>query len=469
MPQDAMDFSMGAEAREVVQALQTIVKGQGKVIDGFRKMGDQSKGAKKDFKSAFGEGGAALKGMVTGLVGVGAALGSVRAAMADIRAERERAAQGVKGAEFDVRALAQLSGGDSRNYKRMLGMVDQTRIQAGVDKSTAARLQFQLGSLGFNKEHDRQLFASLYDISTSTGDPAMLARGVGKLQSAMGKGETGGARNIINKMMAATAGSDISAAQIAVPAARAAQAVKAVGTSDEEYLAVLAELAKSTGSPEDAATQLRALSVALGKKGFEGKGLLGGVAALEGRIGGRSQKSQIKFLGEINAFNAYKAILGQREGMQALTTRLGEVDRETGAGDYLDRMIAVTGYGPEGAAKLQRVEEQKRLITEEAQAVPELRRQAMLDAVERRRIAQGQNAFSRWGDRMMDKAYVGLRDLSGGASAEEIERFSGQVGPKGGTAGSLQSAANALNSAAQAQKEVATGKPTTVVGGSQGE
>jgi len=348
------------DAGKLIREQQKAIDSLSKMVDKLRETGRESRKSNTEHKTGLnsiiqGVGAAAL-----GYMGLSQAIGMARQAMQALNEERERAASQIREGEFARSSLAQLAGGDPAEMRRMLTAAGASRVEFGMPDIAAHQLQFSLESLGLGRE--RKLFGSLYGV---VEEPAQIAEAVGTLQAAMGIKETGNARQVLNKLLAASAVSKTTLEEFGPAVTRSAQEIKGIGGRDEELLASLAVLSRGTASAEEASTRIGALARAGLRHGLGGKGLLSLVDELEAK--NLSEQDMIKFLGRARAYQGYQLIRGNR-GL--IEETLGKVSAAQAVGprDMTAGVLATVESDAQIAAARQtrRTEQELQISEEEA-------------------------------------------------------------------------------------------------------
>lgn len=260
------------------QATKTIADLQAKVArlnDELKSTGRQAASSGKHVKDSFG--GTALKELqnyVTGLVTLTAAIGAAKIAFAAMAAERQRASGGMTEAMPPIAQLATVSGGSAQRMADLIKAVRASQLETGMTATDAARLQFQLESVGLGAE--RQRFAKLRLAGLDAG---RLAESTSTMRAAFGA-QAGTVEQMLDMLMMGAAASKTTAEMFGGAASVSAKPVQAIGGTPAEAIASLSIMSRATKSAEVAATQQRALAEVIAEKGLGGQGLLAGVEAI---------------------------------------------------------------------------------------------------------------------------------------------------------------------------------------------
>lgn len=373
------------------------VKAVLKVADGLRKAGDEGEKAGHKSRSAFASATQGLQSYVMGMVGLGAALATVKTMLSDINRINKEAANKVKFSEMGMAQLAQLSGGDPKRQRTLMDTARNLYAGGGAkDLNEAARTVFSLESAG--ALGSAELFTRLYGI---VGQPDVFARAGTTLLTSMGKQETGDIRAIASKAFAASKYSPASAEALLEAGSRSGAQARTLGISDEEVLAATAILATASGSAEQGGTQLNALLRSLNKKGgFAGKGLTGAIEALQAKR--MNPQQMIKYLGRGEAFTALSAL-------SMNMPQIGEiVEAQTQAqeSDLVGRIMKARDVQPELAAAMgQRRSEAQLELARTDRGVLRLKIDTALNQWERDRELAGGNKLVTWVGRYLARQH----------------------------------------------------------------
>lgn len=281
-----------------------------------------------------------LGSMITGWFTVEAAIGAAKKTLEAFNAERKRGATALEEQEKPLAKLA-LQAENQADFNRMMQAAKETSRTTGATMEQAATLQAVLNKTGL--EQDRGTFASLFKFGE---DPADFVRGTAALQKSFGAKETGGAKGMVNKFLAA-ANKSVGAKDLAGAAVKAADWTTGLGGSDEELLAALAVGAKSEPSVDDAGSKLGAFAKLAQQKGWTGGGLLGAMGKAQAATRGMSDAQRVQFLGK--GFQGFAALQEQQGDIRAQAAMLGEVQAGKRPG-RLERAEQIFGATPELAA-----------------------------------------------------------------------------------------------------------------------
>jgi len=285
-----------------------------------QRAGRQFKDAGDHGKKAFGATAlAGLKSYAAGMLSIGVGVGTVKKALEEMEQVRVAAGERVSVAAEPLSQLAQLAGGDKTKLGTLLAAVRASREEGGYTAQQAAALQFTLESLGEGK--NRAFFAGFRHIT----DPTKLAEGAATLKAAFGEKEAGTTREIVNKLLAASAVSKTTVEQFAPAATIAAQTSREIGASDEELLGSMAILSRATKSADVAATEIAALSKTIIEKGLGGQGLLAAMDKIGQETKGLTGEELTGYFGRLEGFKAFRALQLNRTEIERT---IADVERE---------------------------------------------------------------------------------------------------------------------------------------------
>jgi len=460
---------MTGDAGKLVRALTRSEQEVDKLKGKLREIGQAGKKAGEQTEGAFGgKALGSLKTYVSGLLGIAAAVGTVRKALMDIRQMSQEAGARITDDISGRRALAQIAT-TRKEYLSLIATAERIRQQPGMPAGEAYGVTFAAGSAGPRFLQNIDMYAQLREIAFA---PQAAIQSAQKLQAAFGGTGAGAAgagtgRAVVNKILAAAGPSPVMAQEIAEAAAIAAPSFAGIGGGDEELLATLAVMAEPFKTPEAAAQRIKSVSDQLLKKrrfitdpraatmsGLDLIRALPGFAA-EGKLRteGGKKVDLTEFLAESNALQ-FMEIFGKQE--KDIASRLDDVKRaemETGSGDLLARRFAIVAGDPTSVAvsKAERAEQRRLLQEENLFAVPEKLADAAIDqaivgmrrrgaselAVWARRAAEGITRLGTTSQqyynlvqgsrRGREAEYLAKMGVMAG-STEDIEQFSERAG-----------------------------------------
>lgn len=278
--------------RQMAELATLVDKGKVSMVDAERvatKYGDRLERAGQSGDRAFGASMQAnLASTITQLASAAAIVGTIRQTFGEIAAAREAAAQNVVASVAGFGELAQISP-DQETADRLVAfgrrLISQGVVKPG-DEGLAASIAFQLDSAQLSesdKEFILQVGRSKFVRPESL---AQFGGSIGQLQAAFGIGETGDARALANKAVAAASPTKATAQQIAESVAKLAPGALALGYGDEEAFAAESEVARVYGSASEAETRVRALLAAIDRQGVNAGSFAGTISAVQSRVAG---------------------------------------------------------------------------------------------------------------------------------------------------------------------------------------
>ena len=216
--------------------------------------------------------GAQLASTIAQYASVAGAIQTVLGLLQQEQQMRDAAARRVVEGRRGLGELAQLAideDPEKRKAKfRQLTTRAEELLAAGgaTDINQAARSVFSLESAGILDD-----FAIFRDLAKSgtVSDIETLGRSVATLTTAIGKGETGTAAEVISKGFAASAFTPATVPELLEATAQSGGLARQLKLGDEGLLTATAALAKATGSAGQGGTQVNALLTALAKAPVE--------------------------------------------------------------------------------------------------------------------------------------------------------------------------------------------------------
>ncbi len=278
-------------------------------------------------KAAFGSAAvSSLLQYVAGVGSVGTALQKAIELFQTLDQEAQKAFQRIQDSQAGMSELA----GQAKDENEAKQLIHNARkaYDSGVGKSEdeAARLHYKLRATGLYGE--REVFEAL-DRSNVIADVVGTAGATARIQSAMGKEETGDATAVTSKLFRASDATQYSFDQVAVAAAEPALFAGKLKMKDEELLAQLAS-GMQVLDPAKAGTGARSYYEALLKQGgFEGLSATEQMAKVRGTLAPMDEEARKKFFGSIEGqtfFEALQTKQGQ-ETFQQQMVALPEAER----------------------------------------------------------------------------------------------------------------------------------------------
>lgn len=330
-------FNLEADEAKAVQAFLRVVDAQKKAEGQFRRTADEG----KKQSLSFDKGAMALAKYAGGFFTLGTAIGVANKALQFHNAEIDKASSRTRNSEYGLAALSQLAGGDENEMRRMVDEAKKTVATAGIDRTAAAKLQFNLESFGIADQ--REMFAELIG---TIADPSASAEAAVTLQQAFGKEEAGSIRSIMNKGFAGSAVTKTDVNALLSNAAQIAPGVAAVGGTDEEAISSLAVLSKARRSAEIASSEIKALTRTLMRRGMDKDGLFAGMDQIEKATANMSGEDKLKFFGDVEGFQAFSTLQQSRSELTSAyeSTQKGN---EVGDNDQVAGAIRVRRAQPE--------------------------------------------------------------------------------------------------------------------------
>ena len=328
----------------VAQYMMKIMQAENATTKMGKAAGDAARKQTKGFKKSATAADRAVKGvgrMVAQYVSAAAAIGLMTRALAAASAESERSRAAAEGAFPAFARLAQMAGGDAKEFKRLKGQV-YLSMEQGMADDAAADLQFVLRSSGMEKH--RAMFAGMVGGVT---DIPELARSIAGMKEGMP--EAGGARKIFNQaMIAQRLSTRAGAPEVLQGASRAAASARQLGITPAELMTLTA-IVSQVMPTERAGTALNRLFTVGIAKGFEGRGMEF-LTDLESR--GLTAKRTQDYLGNVFAARAFgQYTVGRGDFAAALPDVIAGGGVAEG-GDEATRLQAIVAGDPVQGATL---------------------------------------------------------------------------------------------------------------------
>lgn len=318
------------DAKKLSSEQQKVIKNQDKVIQRLKKSARESK------KAARAAGGMNKSLASTGkaVAGIASIAKGIQLAIVQLQKFdeiRKQAFERGLAAEFSTKKLATLAITDKgkvsdKKFQQILKEVERVRSK-GFSESEAAKIVFDLRSAGLEKNLDT--FADLKGF-VNVGE---FSAALGTAQAALTKKVSGSVPELINTVFSAAAKAQADPTQVARGIAIAAQPAKKVGTSSEELAVLIAALSQKTGSAEQAATQIRALSKVGIEQGLGGKGILDIVRKVQAK--NLTDQQLVKLFGRQEGFIGFGAITDSLTNIESEIVKAKSARGRTGTSESL--------------------------------------------------------------------------------------------------------------------------------------
>tara|TARA_R100001530_G_scaffold135448_1_gene112669 strand:+ start:1759 stop:3147 length:1389 start_codon:yes stop_codon:yes gene_type:complete len=332
------------------------------------------------------------------MVSFRAVIDLARSGLERLNEVRNKAAQDLKEPTFELGQLAQISGGSLPKFQQLKQMAFSTSAQAGIPIGEAGQAVFNLQSIG-----SLDALQTLVQMrqSATFKDPFTFGEDITGIINAVGQGETGGFRGVINKVLAAAKESPLSAGQISPFIRRASSTAQAFGMDDETLMATVAAGAL-VDSPERATTRiigfLNKANQGVAKGGIDAP--KGDMFAVVKNINEQLKAGTeiFKIFPDIEAQQGFGIVSGQIANIRKFRDRIRQAQAGTGPGDALDRMMGLTAGDVDIApAQAARMSAQARTVLEAREFGPgRLRSDALIDQTMAAASDRGDLAMSRF-------------------------------------------------------------------------
>jgi len=389
-----------------------------------------------------------LKTMATGFAGVGAAVGLVSTALADMKRRQDEAINSAKEL-FDVRrSLAQIAG-SPEDFQKFLKQSQQVAKQSILTEGQASKLIFEARSQGF--ERDVGFLASIAPV-LKTGPSTKVA---GKFPGLFQAGAIT-SRQAINAALVGSQPSDINTAQFAEALPTAAESAGELGTRPAELVAALSTLSPQFATPKTAADRLKGFQATLAQRGFRGKGLLQTVRELQAL----PQEERADILGESQELNiAFNRLAGSLDEIESRRQAVRAGVAATGTPDAPIRQALRARLSDEQAReqiKLLKAESRLAITEREQLAGRGLGARAAVREIETAALLESNSSFRAGLGKLGGELAIGFgADERGAGVAATIGQGLLKVNPFSPDFGVLAALDNIFTSAAEKQNEAA--------------
>ena len=329
----------GDEAR-LLRSLDRVIKKESQIGQGIDRGSKKGQTAYQKFgKSASRE----IAKVATAYAGVQKAIQLVIDLNERVIATNKEAFSSIKGTKDGDRRLIQVAK-DSADFKRLREKADSLSSNHGLDRNAARGLVFSARSGGFENAVD---FIASNEQIIDVDEQARVATKLPKLFT--GSGLT--PQQAINATLAGARESELDFSQISKSLPQAAEGGRIVGASPAELIATQSVLSSLFKSQDTSADRIKLLATKLGLDDrTSGKGLLGGVAALQ-NLPAADRK---KFLGDSQELNvAFKAFADSLERIKDQIPKVQQAIDKTGTAESITaRRRAIAESDPKLAAEL---------------------------------------------------------------------------------------------------------------------
>lgn len=361
---------------ETAKAVNAFIKIENKTRDLDRRQQELAEKGKKRSKSSLD----GLGKEITKYISLSAGIKAAQAALESYTQAQKESASFLRGRDRGMGSLAQLAK-NREELKRMVGEAEKSMSEEGMTSDEAGALQFALDSGG--KGDKRKLYSRLYGMA----DPTQMLESVITMQEGMGLSETGADRQVLDKAFAASASTKTNVGDLMRAASLVAKQAKNAGSTDEELLATMSELARGEATPNLVSTQLSGLITAASKKASikTGGGLLDIVKQIKEK--NLDAKGLNDLLGSKEAVNAYLGINQAMPNIIANKKTLEQVDEAaaTGKGDYTGQRV--TAYHEVfGLEREERISKARAELNDKRLGEEELKKQIIINRQKSRSV-----------------------------------------------------------------------------------
>jgi hypothetical protein len=288
-------------------------------------------------RRAFGDEAIAKLGQfAAGYFSLGAAVGAVQQALADVEQQAQRSADAVFASLASAGELQQLSESPEQ-FQALMGE-SRSLVKRGIVRPDQSREAFEtvfnLQSAGFNPQEREAMFAAAD--KKQVKDIVGLGGKLRGAQDVFGVEDTGDISEMLDKVLTVSKATLENATKTAEQIPNFGSEARALGVDFETAAAAYVAIRKQSAGAEIASTRERALFAAIDKGGLYEGDLPSTIAAITKRIEGG--KSAFDVLGNIRAVAGYRA-LATPEGQNIFAAQLPLITNAKGATasqDYLN-------------------------------------------------------------------------------------------------------------------------------------
>ncbi|MEM8873840.1 MAG: hypothetical protein AAGD32_06225 [Planctomycetota bacterium] len=311
---------------------------------------EELKAAGAATKNAFGSGALSdLKAYAAGMLGVGAAIGAVTAAVREQRRAREEAGQRVMDSEGRRNRRRQVAA-NQEEYEALGFAEDRLRTNFGFTEQEASDVVYTAKSSGDRYMQTLDFFATTRRLGINPNTAIGADQKISSNFQDVGSPEA-----VMNKLLAAAGPSPVPVDEIASAAANAAPAFSAIGATDEELLAlggVYAEIFKNADAGFERANSLAAQVYQKMERGqirlqgedanLKGFDLLDALPRLaeEGKLlnAGGKAVGVTQFLEDRNAVFGFEKFREKRDFIRQRVSEVEQAGLDAGTSDSLLRV-----------------------------------------------------------------------------------------------------------------------------------
>jgi hypothetical protein len=386
---------------------------------------------------------AGMMGTLTGkLVALGAGymsfqaiLGQVKAALAYVNQETEKAISSADQMTDPNKRLAQVAT-SAEDLDMMVQRADELAQRFGEDRDIVRRVSFSARSEGFE-----EILPQLIQYGDVVA-PEAAAGVAGQVPGLFGEGSIDPLA-AVNATLVAAEQSRLSFEDIARALPKIAEGGALQGADPAEAMGVLSIMAGHFASGDTAADRFKALSTRLSlNERTKGKGILGGVEALQAM----EPSDRADFLGDSQELNVAYELLSRR--MPDVKDRIAMIDAEIQAGDTGETTALArkyrqtydtsteTGRLNEAMEGRRRAQIEEEIANERQFAIFGADREAAISREKKRQKEEGYVGLAQFGGHMAGQAAVGMgledstaaRMTRAGSDAIGGRSFSGFLG-----------------------------------------
>ncbi len=309
-----------------------------------RRYGSRLEGVGKSGKNAFDIG--RLAQFTGGLVSAASALAGIKRIFSELQQVELESAQRAVSSLSGFGELQQISKNEATFQRRK--KLGESVLSRGItqDEGEAAGIAFKLDSAGLNAA-DKQLFLRLGENKfVKAQDLGTLASATTTAQVAIGRGETGSRRDLINKGLEAAANVDANASQLLVGLAKFGTNLGALKFSDEAGLAALELNTQARGTVGEGATLTTAALKAIENAKLSKGTFVGTIASIKKRRDAGENVKDILGAADQEAITGVRVLVNNLDSFKRFTRDIGNAQRTDPLGDRLEFLRNDSTLGP---------------------------------------------------------------------------------------------------------------------------
>jgi hypothetical protein len=266
------------------------------------------------------------------------AIGTVTEALDFMNQQAERGAQSLQKLEGPSKSLVQITS-NLMEMQKARGQAMALASKYGLTNEQAIGLMVSARNRGMEGESD--LFGQ---VSSFTARPEGMVDAVADLQDAFGKQKSGGARTLMNQLLAGAEKSKLNLENFAEPTVSNAGFVSSIGGSPEELMGSMSVLSGVLGTGERAAMRIGRGAATFKKMGLDKEGgLIGAFKKFQQLPEDERKKAAGESMEMAQFVEAFGSNLGD---IEQRTKEIGAAGRAPRSADYVARSVDIAERDP---------------------------------------------------------------------------------------------------------------------------